>query len=70
MLDPFASTYQFKGDWRRPLERWDIHTVLVPSHSALAVGLGNAPGWSVAYGDAQAVVLTDRPGSLVTLDTR
>jgi hypothetical protein len=70
MLDQFASTYQFKDDWRRPLEHWDIHTVLVPSHSALAVGLGNAPGWSVAYGDAQAVVLTDRPGSLVTLDTR
>src|SRR5208283_1968808 len=59
-LDQYADTYQLKGDWRHPLERWHIHTVLVPCDSALAVGLGNVPNWSVAYQDSQAVILTDQ----------
>jgi hypothetical protein len=58
LLNQFADTYQFKGDWRQSLECWHIGTVLVPGESALAVGLGNAPGWTVAYEDSQAVILT------------
>jgi hypothetical protein len=58
LLDQFASTYQFKGDWRQTLEHWHIDTVLVPANSALAVGLKSAPGWTVAYEDSQAVILT------------
>ena len=59
-LGQYADTYQLKGDWRHPLERWHIHTVLVPCDSALAVGLGNAPSWRVAYQDSQAVILMDQ----------
>ncbi len=63
LLDQFADTYQFKGDWQQPLNRWDVDTVLVPADSALATGLRNSPGWTVAYEDSQAVVLTcTRPG--------
>lgn len=63
LLDQFADTYQFKGDWQQPLQRWDIDTVLVPADSALATGLRNSPGWTVAYEDSQAVVLTcTKPG--------
>jgi hypothetical protein len=57
LLDQFAKTYQFKGDWQQTLQRWGIGTVLVPSDSALAVGLRRAPGWTVAYQDPQAIVL-------------
>lgn len=58
LLDQFADTYQFKGDWQQPLQRWAIGTVLVPRDSALATGLRSDPGWTVSYEDAQAVVLT------------
>jgi len=58
LLDQFANTYQFKGDWQQPLQEWRIDTVLVPADSALATGLRSSPGWTVAYEDPQAVVLT------------
>src|SRR5271170_4664791 len=58
LLDQFAEAYQFKGAWQQTLERWGIATVLVPADSALATGLRSAPGWTVAYEDSQAVVLT------------
>jgi len=58
LLNQFADTYQFKGDWRKTLQQWRIDTVLVPSDSALATGLRSAPGWTVAYEDPQAIVLT------------
>ncbi len=63
ILDQFAATYQLKGDWRQPLDHWDIHTVLVPPNSAIAVGLGDAPGWKIAYADSQAVIFTREPDS-------
>ena len=58
LLDQFANTYQFKGDWQQPLQQWRIDTVLVPADSALATGLRSSPGLTVAYEDPQAVVLT------------
>jgi hypothetical protein len=58
LLDQFADTYQFKDNWQQTLQRWAIGTVLVPKDSALATGLRNYPGWTVAYEDAQALVLT------------
>lgn len=56
-LDQFAKTYQFKGSWRQALDRWNIKTVLVPTDSALAVGLRSAPDWTVIYEDSQAIIL-------------
>ena len=58
LFHEFADTYQFKGDWRDALQRWNIDTVLVPANSALATGLRSAPGWIVSYEDSQAVMLT------------
>jgi hypothetical protein len=58
LLDQFADTYQFKGAWQQPLQRWSVDTVLVPANSALATGLRSAPGWTVSYEDAQAIVLS------------
>jgi hypothetical protein len=61
MLDQFASTYEFKDGWQKTLRRWDIDTVIVPADSALATGLRTSPGWTVAYEDDQAIVLTVSP---------
>jgi hypothetical protein len=58
LLDQFAAAYQFKGAWQPTLQRWKIETVLIPTSSALATGLRNSPGWTVAYEDSQAVLLT------------
>ncbi len=58
LLDQFANTYQFKGDWQQTLRQWGVDTVLVPADSALATGLRSSPGWTVAYEDLQAVVLS------------
>jgi hypothetical protein len=65
LLDQFAETYQFRGSWRQSIERWNIKTVLVPTNSALAVGLRSAPGWTVIYEDSQAIILV-----LVALSAR
>lgn len=56
-FNEFADTYQLKDDWRKPLELWNIDTVLVPPNSALATGLRSSPGWRVAYEDSQAIIL-------------
>jgi hypothetical protein len=57
-LHQFTETYQFKDDWRRNLQRWNIQTVLIPANSPLATGLRSAPDWRVSYQDAQAIILT------------
>jgi hypothetical protein len=57
LLDQFAKTYQFRGSWKQSLDRWNIKTVLVPTNSALAVGLRSAPDWTVIYEDSQAIIL-------------
>jgi hypothetical protein len=57
LMRQFADTYDLKGDWQEPLQRWRIRTILVNPDSALAVALRHAPGWEVGYSDSQAVVL-------------
>jgi hypothetical protein len=64
LFDQFAETYQFKGTWQQPFQRWGIDTVLVPPGSPLATGLRSSPGWTVSYEDPQAVVLTGLPDSV------
>jgi hypothetical protein len=58
LLHDFADAYQLRGSWLQVLERWHIQTVLVPIDSALATALQVAPGWTVAYKDDQAIILT------------
>jgi hypothetical protein len=65
ILHDFAGAYQFKAAWPQILQRWHIQTVIVPANSALATGLQNAPGWTIAYQDFQAVILTRTPDGQV-----
>ena len=69
LLDQFAGAYQFKGAWRQTLQRWNIDTVLVPADSALATGLRSSPGWTVAYQDSEALVLTATPSRIGSAPT-
>jgi hypothetical protein len=64
LFDQFAETYQFKGAWHQPFQRWGIDTVLVPPSSPLATGLRSSPDWTVSYEDPQAVVLTALPDAM------
>jgi hypothetical protein len=66
LFDQFADTYQFKGAWQQPLQRWSVNTVLVPPHSPLATGLRSSPGWTVRYEDSQAVILAALPTAIRT----
>jgi hypothetical protein len=58
LFHDFADAYQFRDGWRQILEGWRVETVLVPSDSALAIGLRASPGWTIAYADSQATILT------------
>jgi hypothetical protein len=66
LLHDFADVYEFKGSWQQILQRWHIQTVIIPPTSALAVGLQSAPGWTVAYQDSQAIILTKCPALALT----
>jgi hypothetical protein len=57
LFHEFADAYQLKGSWQSVLQRWKIQTVLIPPDSALVTGLLSAPGWTVAYQDAQSVIM-------------
>jgi hypothetical protein len=70
LLNQFAATYSFRNDWQKPLQLWKINTVMVPPDSALAAGLKSAPGWTVRYEDAQAILLTSGPVTPGEVDER
>jgi hypothetical protein len=63
LFDQFAETYQFKGAWQQPFQRWAIDTVIVPPDSPLATGLRSSPDWTVAYEDSHAIILTTLPNA-------
>src|SRR5688500_12680283 len=55
-------TYDGKPDWRKPLERLGIRTVIITPDSPLASLLREDDTWTKAYEDSQAVIFT-RAGS-------
>lgn len=63
LLHDFADAYQLKHSWQQILQRWQVDSVILPPHSALAVGLESAPGWTTSYRDSQAIIMTRPPTS-------
>lgn len=59
-LEEFLRATKGQGDWREPLRRNGIRTVIVKPDSPLAGLLANEEGWSKAFEDSQAVVLVKR----------
>jgi hypothetical protein len=56
-------TYDGKPDWRKPLERLGIRTVIITPDAPLSSLLREDNAWTKAYEDSQAVIFT-RAGSV------
>lgn len=59
-IEEFLRASKGQGDWREPLRRNGIRTVIVKPDSPLASLLLKEEGWSKAFEDNQAVVLVKR----------
>jgi hypothetical protein len=57
-LDSFAETYRAQKDWRVPLDRYGIKTVVLPPTTAMSSALRHEPGWENVFEDKQAVIFT------------
>lgn len=53
----FLRASKGQGDWREPLRRYKVRTVIVKPDSPLASLLLKEEGWSKAFEDGQAIVL-------------
>ncbi len=59
-IEEFLRTTKGEGDWREPLRRFDVRTVIVRTDSPLASLLEREEGWSRAFADDQAVIFVKR----------
>src|SRR6185369_15312169 len=50
--------YDGVGNWKEPLDRYSIQTVIIDPNVALSTALSNDNGWSKVYEDDQAVIFT------------
>lgn len=57
-LDSFAETYRAQKDWRIPLDRYGVKTVVLPPTTAMASALRHEAGWNNVFEDKQAVIFT------------
>jgi hypothetical protein len=61
-MDEYVLAYQLRGDWRVPLDRYDVDYVLIESGASLGRVLEEAPEWSRVYEDEVAVIFLREPG--------
>ncbi len=59
-MDQFAAVYYLTGDWRTPLQRWGIRTLILPPDAPLITALQSRADWKRIYADSEAVILTRR----------
>jgi hypothetical protein len=55
-MDEYVLAYQLRGDWRRPLDRFDVDYILLESGASFATLLEASDEWERAYRDDQAVI--------------
>jgi hypothetical protein len=55
-MDEYVQTYQLRGDWRQPLERYGVEVVLIERGASLEALLVESEDWRRAYRDEVAVV--------------
>jgi hypothetical protein len=53
----YLTVWEVRPGWREVLQRFDVDAALVPAGVPLARALAREAGWSVAHGDATAVLL-------------
>ena len=59
-IKEFLQASKGEGDWREPLSRYNVRTVIIKPDSPLSHLLQREEGWSKAFEDKQAVVLIKR----------
>jgi len=60
-MDDFYATYHLTDGWKRPIQRWQIRTVVLPPDAPLITALRSQPGWKQIYADSQAVIFIRKP---------
>jgi hypothetical protein len=58
LMHDFASTYSLTDDWRAPLDRWQIRSIILPPDAPLITALQHSASWKKVYSDSQATILT------------
>jgi hypothetical protein len=57
-MTDFGACYYLTGNWRRPLERWNIRTLVLPPDAPLITALRSDSAWREIFADSQAVILS------------
>jgi hypothetical protein len=55
-MDEYVLAYQLAGNWRRPLDRYQVDYVLVEADIPFAMLLDESADWTQVYRDAQAEI--------------
>jgi hypothetical protein len=55
-MDEYVLAYQLRGDWRRPLVKYDVDYILIESGASFESLLEASDEWTRAYRDDQAVI--------------
>jgi hypothetical protein len=55
-MDEYVLAYQLRGDWRRPLDRFDVEYILIESGASFEALLEASDEWTRVYRDDQAVI--------------
>jgi hypothetical protein len=55
-MDEYVLAYQLRGDWRRPLDRYDVDYILIERGASFAALLEESDEWRREYADEQAII--------------
>ena len=61
VLDEYLKAYWASSQWREPLERYDINSIIIERDSTFATLLTESPNWQQIYADELAVVFVREP---------
>ncbi len=61
VLEEYLKAYWASSQWREPLERYDINSIIIERDSTFATLLTESPNWEQVYADELAVVFVREP---------
>ena len=60
-MDDLYATYHLTDGWKRPMQQWQIRTVILPPDAPLISALRSQAAWKQIYADSQAVIFIRKP---------
>ena len=60
-MDEYVLAYQLRGNWRQPLDRFDVDYILIESGASFESLLQESTEWNRVYRDDQAVIFVRAP---------